>query len=58
MAVAPAVFLFVVLVDEFEVLGVEPGEHLLAMGVVVVASDVTLYDFTGHGREAAGDELA
>ena len=57
MAVAPAVFFLVVLVDEFEVLEAEPREHLLAPGVVVLAGDVTLHDLTGHGREAAGDEL-
>jgi hypothetical protein len=56
VAVPPAVFLVVRLVDESEPSRGDPLDHLLPAGVVVVAGDVAVDDFAGHGGQSASDQ--
>src|SRR5205809_6693633 len=56
MAVAPAVFLLEALLEDVQSGGCEPGSDLVTPGVVVVAADIAVDDFTAYGREPASGE--
>ncbi|HEY9376135.1 MAG TPA: hypothetical protein VIQ02_03465, partial [Jiangellaceae bacterium] len=56
MAVPPAVFLVVRLVDERELSGGDPFDDLIPAGQVVIAGDVAVDDFAGQGGQSASDQ--